>query len=100
MCPHDKRLHISTYLMCVVWALAWMGSLNPFDEVDTITSHVFKVEETGLEKSCESPGAAAGAGIWGRTCQSLLWTTNPDPTRTSAHSVLLGTSAPEAACSL
>lgn len=40
-----------------------MGSLNRFDEVGTVTSHVFKVEETGLEKSCESPGDPAGAGI-------------------------------------
>lgn len=40
-----------------------MGSLNPFDEVGTITSHVLKVEETGLEKSCESPGGPEGAGI-------------------------------------
>lgn len=59
------------YLIRIVWAYAWMGSLNPFDEVGTITSHVLKVEETGLEKSCESPGGPEGAGIWGQTCQSL-----------------------------
>lgn len=56
--------------MHIVWAHAWMGSFNSFDEVGTITSHILKVEETSLEKSGESPGALAD-GIWSQTCHRL-----------------------------